>query len=103
MIPVAKVKLLEGKRGLVVGIANEQSITRPGLPSRSLAFATGIMGSFPKGKRGLVVGIANEQSIAWGCAKAFRALGRPWRNPKRSTAHWRCRQRGLACLWGSFP
>jgi enoyl-[acyl-carrier protein] reductase I len=38
MIPVAKVKLLEGKRGLVVGIAN-------------------------------------EHSIAWGCAKAFRALG----------------------------
>ena len=28
-----------------------------------------------KGKRGLVVGIANEHSIAWGCAKAFRALG----------------------------
>jgi len=28
-----------------------------------------------KGKRGLVVGIANDQSIAWGCAKAFRALG----------------------------
>jgi enoyl-[acyl-carrier protein] reductase I len=28
-----------------------------------------------KGKKGLVVGIANEQSIAWGCAKAFRALG----------------------------
>src|SRR5215216_3492984 len=27
------------------------------------------------GKRGLIVGIANEQSIAWGCAKAFRALG----------------------------
>jgi enoyl-[acyl-carrier protein] reductase I len=27
------------------------------------------------GKKGLVVGIANEQSIAWGCAKAFRALG----------------------------
>ena len=26
-------------------------------------------------KRGLIVGIANEQSIAWGCAKAFRALG----------------------------
>jgi enoyl-[acyl-carrier protein] reductase I len=38
MIPVAKAKLLEGKRGLVVGIAN-------------------------------------EHSIAWGCAKAFRALG----------------------------
>jgi len=28
-----------------------------------------------QGKRGLVTGIANEQSIAWGCAKAFRALG----------------------------
>jgi enoyl-[acyl-carrier protein] reductase I len=28
-----------------------------------------------KGRRGLVAGIANEQSIAWGCAKAFRALG----------------------------
>src|SRR5262245_52842793 len=38
MIPVAKAKLLEGKRGLIIGIAN-------------------------------------DQSIAWGCAKAFRALG----------------------------
>src|SRR4051794_14042956 len=28
-----------------------------------------------KGRRGLIVGIANDQSIAWGCAKAFRALG----------------------------
>jgi len=28
-----------------------------------------------KGKRGLIVGIANEHSIAWGCARAFRALG----------------------------
>src|SRR5262245_3572507 len=27
------------------------------------------------GKPGLIVGIANDQSIAWGCAKAFRALG----------------------------
>ena len=27
------------------------------------------------GKKGLIVGIANGQSIAWGCAKAFRALG----------------------------
>jgi enoyl-[acyl-carrier protein] reductase I len=27
------------------------------------------------GKRGLVVGIANEHSIAYGCAKAMRALG----------------------------
>ena len=28
-----------------------------------------------EGKQGLVVGIANEHSIAWGCARAFRALG----------------------------
>jgi enoyl-[acyl-carrier protein] reductase I len=28
-----------------------------------------------EGKRGFIVGIANDQSIAWGCAKAFRALG----------------------------
>src|SRR5437660_9244360 len=28
-----------------------------------------------EGKKGLVVGIANDQSIAWGCGKAFRALG----------------------------
>ena len=26
-------------------------------------------------KKGLIVGIANQNSIAWGCAKAFRALG----------------------------
>src|SRR6476646_1051039 len=26
-------------------------------------------------KKGLIVGIANDHSIAWGCAKAFRALG----------------------------
>src|ERR1700756_435872 len=28
-----------------------------------------------EGKHGLVVGIANDHSIAWGCARAFRALG----------------------------
>jgi len=28
-----------------------------------------------KGKKALVTGIANDQSIAYGCAKAFRALG----------------------------
>ncbi|OZI71070.1 enoyl-ACP reductase FabI [Bordetella genomosp. 12] len=27
------------------------------------------------GKRGLITGIANDNSIAWGCAKAFRAMG----------------------------
>jgi enoyl-[acyl-carrier protein] reductase I len=27
------------------------------------------------GRKALVVGIANEQSIAWGCARAYRALG----------------------------
>ncbi len=28
-----------------------------------------------EGKKGLIVGIANDSSIAWGCARAFRALG----------------------------
>ncbi|HEX2525170.1 MAG TPA: enoyl-ACP reductase FabI [Geminicoccus sp.] len=28
-----------------------------------------------QGRHGLVTGIANDSSIAWGCAKAFRALG----------------------------
>jgi enoyl-[acyl-carrier protein] reductase I len=28
-----------------------------------------------EGKRGIIIGIANDHSIAWGCAKAFRALG----------------------------
>jgi enoyl-[acyl-carrier protein] reductase I len=27
------------------------------------------------GKKGLIIGIANEHSIAWGCARAFHALG----------------------------
>jgi len=28
-----------------------------------------------EGRKGLITGIANDQSIAWGCARAFRALG----------------------------
>ena len=28
-----------------------------------------------EGKKGLIIGVANESSIAWGCAKAFHALG----------------------------
>ena len=28
-----------------------------------------------EGRRGLIAGIANDRSIAWGCARAFRALG----------------------------
>ena len=36
----------------------------PGAPAKLL-----------EGKKGLIVGIANDHSIAWGCAKAFRALG----------------------------
>jgi enoyl-[acyl-carrier protein] reductase I len=40
---------------------------RPGIPVAKAPLL--------EGKRGLIVGIANDQSIAWGCAKAFRALG----------------------------
>jgi enoyl-[acyl-carrier protein] reductase I len=28
-----------------------------------------------EGRKGLIVGIANDRAIAWGCARAFRALG----------------------------
>src|SRR6201991_1480286 len=41
-------------------------MTIPVLPETKVAL---------KGRKGLIVGIANDQSIAWGCAKAFRALG----------------------------
>src|SRR6201993_5066947 len=41
-------------------------MTIPAYPETSIAL---------KGRKGLIVGIANDQSIAWGCAKAFRALG----------------------------
>jgi enoyl-[acyl-carrier protein] reductase I len=42
---------------------------------RSLSMIPIAKAKLLEGKRGLVVGIANDQSIAWGCAKAFRALG----------------------------
>jgi enoyl-[acyl-carrier protein] reductase I len=47
------------------------------------------------GKKGLIVGIANDQSIAWGCAKAFRALGADLAvtylktRPGNSSSRWR--------------
>jgi MFS family permease len=41
----------------------------------ALAALAGAKAPLLEGKRGLIVGIANESSIAWGCAKAFYALG----------------------------
>jgi enoyl-[acyl-carrier protein] reductase I len=43
-----------------------------GFPARGVRLAKA---QLLEGKKCLVVGIANESSIAWGCAKAFRALG----------------------------
>ena len=34
-----------------------------------------LQANFLAGRKGLIVGIANDRSIAWGCARAFRALG----------------------------
>jgi len=51
--------------------AAEQHET-PGLAYRALPT---VKARLLEGKKGLIVGIANEHSIAWGCAKAFRALG----------------------------
>jgi enoyl-[acyl-carrier protein] reductase I len=44
----------------------------PGMAVRPLPTAKA---KLLEGKKGLIVGIANEHSIAWGCAKAFHALG----------------------------
>ena len=44
-------------------------------PGTGARFTASVKAKLLEGKRGLIVGIANEQSIAWGCAKAFRALG----------------------------
>jgi len=44
----------------------------PGMPHPVLPT---VKAKLLEGKKGLIVGIANEHSIAWGCAKAFHALG----------------------------
>ncbi len=43
--------------------------------NRSSDMIPAVKAKLLEGKKGLIVGIANDQSIAWGCAKAFRALG----------------------------
>ena len=49
------------------------------MPDTSLPIAAPVLRTFGvpdlTGKRGLVVGIANASSIAYGCAKAYRAMG----------------------------
>src|SRR6516162_8204259 len=52
-----------------------QTKTAPFEKPRNSAKLPVVKAKLLDGKRGLVVGIANDQSIAWGCAKAFRALG----------------------------
>jgi enoyl-[acyl-carrier protein] reductase I len=60
-------------RGLFATLPGEQKVLRQngGLPVTIPIAKAPLL----EGKKGLVIGIANEQSIAWGCAKAFRALG----------------------------
>jgi enoyl-[acyl-carrier protein] reductase I len=53
-----------------MSLAEQQEI--PGMAPSALPVARA---KLLEGKRGLIVGIANEHSIAWGCAKAFHALG----------------------------
>ena len=50
--------------------AEQQAVPEMGLP-----VLPAVKAKLLEGKKGLIVGIANEHSIAWGCAKAFRALG----------------------------
>jgi len=42
---------------------------------RKSSMIPSVKAKFLEDKKGLIIGIANENSIAWGCAKAFRALG----------------------------
>src|SRR5512137_92608 len=42
---------------------------------KDVAMLPAVKAKLLEGKKGLIVGIANENSIAWGCARAFRALG----------------------------
>jgi enoyl-[acyl-carrier protein] reductase I len=53
-----------------MSLAEQQEI--PGMVASALPVARA---KLLEGKKGLIVGIANENSIAWGCAKAFHALG----------------------------
>ena len=53
-----------------MSLAEQQEI-----PGMSYYVLPTVKAKLLEGKKGLIVGIANEQSIAWGCAKAFRALG----------------------------
>ena len=53
-----------------MSLAEQQEI--PGMVASVLPVARA---KLLEGKKGLIVGIANEHSIAWGCAKAFHALG----------------------------
>ena len=52
----------------------ETHMTKSDLKNSSPSLPT-VKAKLLEGKKGLIVGIANENSIAWGCAKAFRALG----------------------------
>jgi enoyl-[acyl-carrier protein] reductase I len=47
----------------------------PPRPAKTSTMIPAAKAKLLEGKKGLIVGIANENSIAWGCAKAFRALG----------------------------
>ena len=49
--------------------------SNPPRPAKTSAMIPEARAKLLEGKKGLIVGIANENSIAWGCAKAFRALG----------------------------
>jgi enoyl-[acyl-carrier protein] reductase I len=64
---------------------------------------------FLKGKKALVTGIANDQSIAWGCAKAFSALGAELaityrdERPEVRRSHLGTPSRRSTCRWTQRP
>jgi enoyl-[acyl-carrier protein] reductase I len=65
-------------RELIVNEDDSMPATRSGsasLVEKQSPSLPAVKAKLLEGKKGLIVGMANENSIAWGCAKAFRALG----------------------------
>jgi enoyl-[acyl-carrier protein] reductase I len=74
---ISQIENAKDRRQAFRGLADaaEQYLRYQGLQSDSSQKIPTYKAKLLEGKKGLIVGIANDQSIAWGCAKAFRALG----------------------------
>ena len=74
---ISKIQNAKDRRKAFRGLADaaEQYLRYQRIPLDGDQILPSYKAKLLEGKKGLIVGIANDQSIAWGCAKAFRALG----------------------------